>query len=241
APAPVAAPPPADTTPAAQPADPTRWVLPVLAGLLLLGIVAFVLARRRRRDDVVYDESEDARYDEPVAEPIIAAAPVAPVVAAAAAEPELRRPWLDVQLEPVRAGVEGAEAVVEFALKVDNRGGAPARDVRVSAFMLQSGASEAESGLIANEMPPVTIAAGETKQVESAVALPTDRVEGDAVLPVVVAEIRYTLPDGSEGHTSASFAVGVPDGEELAHFAVANPSGLHDDVVARQMGEPEMA
>jgi hypothetical protein len=197
---------------------------------LLLGVVAFVLARRRRRVDDVYEES----HDEPMAAPV--AAP--PAVAAG----DWGRPWLDLALQPVRAGVEGKEAVVEFALKVDNHGVAPARDVRVSAFMLQAGASDAERNLIApKEMPPVEIAPGETKQVETAVALPTDKVEGDSVLPVVVADARYRLPDGSEGRTSATFAVGVPDGEELAHFAVDNPSGLHDDVVARPMGEMEKA
>jgi hypothetical protein len=133
-------------------------------------------------------------------------------------------------------------AVVLGALSVDTRGGAAARDVRVSAFMLQAGATEAERSLIApREMPAVTIAAGESKQVESAVALPTGRVRGDAVLPVVVADARYTLPDGREGRTSARFAVGVPDGEELAHFAVDNPSGLHEGVVARSLGEMEQA
>jgi hypothetical protein len=205
-------------------------LLPWIVGALLLaGIIAFVVARRRRREEVYYENDVVA----PVAEPVVAAP-----VAAFASE----RPWIDLALEPVRAGVEGNEAVVEFALRVDNRGAAAAHDVRVSAFMLQAGASEAERSLIApKEMPAVTIAAGETKQVETAVALPTAKVEGDAVLPVVVADARHTLPDGSEGHTSASFAVGVADGEELAHFAVNNPSGLHEGVVARALGEMEQA
>ena len=73
------------------------------------------------------------------------------------------------------------------------------------------------------------------------VALSTEKVEGDAVLPVVVADARYLLPDGSEGRTSATFAVGVPDGEELAHFAVDNPSGLNEGVVAKPLGEMEKA
>jgi hypothetical protein len=239
--APAVAPAPAPTAlPAAPaPAQPAahrsiRSILPWLViALVVLGIAAFAFTRRRR--DEFYEET----YDEPVVEPVAAAAPVA------ADEGGLRRPWIDLALEPVRAGVEGDEAVVEFALKVDNRGGAPARDVRVSAFMLQAGASEAERTLTGSDAahvaPPVTIGAGESKQVETAVALPTGEVEGDAVLPVVVADARYTLPDGSEGHTSASFAVGVPDGEELAHFAVDNPSGLHDDVVARPLGEMEKA
>jgi hypothetical protein len=204
----------------------------------VLAIAAFALFRSRRRRDV-YD-LEDAAA-EPVA-PAMAAEPVAPAMAVPVAAAAESRPWIDLALQPVRAGVEGDKAVVQFALKVDNRGASPARDVRVSAFMLQAGASEAERHLIQpKRMPPVEIGPGETKRVETAVALPTAKVEGDAVLPVVVADARYTLPDGSEGHTSATFAVGVPDGEELAHFAVDNPSGLHDDVVARPVGEMEKA
>jgi hypothetical protein len=146
-------------------------------------------------------------------------------------------------MRPRRAGVSGEDARVEFELTVGNRGPVAAEDVRISTWMLASGATEAERALIEPhdhaDTPSVTIAAGEERTVEASVALPTARVEGDAVLPVVVADARYRLPDGSEGRTSASFAVGVPDGEELAYFAVDNPSGLHDDVVARPIGEPE--
>jgi hypothetical protein len=35
--------------------------------------------------------------------------------------------------------------------------------------------------------------------------------------------------------------VGLPDGEELAHFAIHTPSGLHEGVEARALGEPERA
>ena len=77
------------------------------------------------------------------------------------------------------------------------------------------------------------------KRIEASVELATADVEGDSVLPVVVAEARYRLPDGSEERTSVSYAVGVPDGEELAHFAIENPSGLHEEVEARALGEAE--
>ena len=141
------------------------------------------------------------------------------------------------------AGVSGDDARVEFELTVDNRGPVAAEDVRISTWMLAAGSSEAEQALIqpsdSADTAPVTIAAGQARTVEASVALPTSQVEGDAVLPVVVADARYRLPDGSEGRTSASFAVGVPDGEELAHFGIDNPSGLHEDVVARPLGEPE--
>jgi hypothetical protein len=173
---------------------------------------------------------------EPIAEPVEAIAPVA------AAAPQ-GRPQIDFSMRPVRAGVQGTDARVEFELSVDNNGAGAAEDVRVSTWLLASGATEAERALIAPgdhaDTPPVTIPAGETRTMQAAVGLSTADVDGDAVLPVVVADARYRLPDGSQGHTTARFAVGVPDGEELAHFAIDNPSGLHEGVVARELGEIE--
>lgn len=185
----------------------------------------------------------------PAAEPAIAveaAAPAAAAIPMAAGEPRL-----DLLMHPVRAGVTGGEARVEFALAVENQGSAPARDVRVSTFLVAAGpdqASEMERLLIehdeesrAADLPEVTIEPGSGQRIETALSLPTGGLADDAVLPVVVAEARYRRPDGSEGRTSASFAVGVPDGEELAHFAVDHPSGLHEGVVARELGEVERA
>jgi hypothetical protein len=232
-PPPVAQTPPPQILPEAVPIAPVEQdrasILPwLLAGLLLVGALAF-FALRRRRTTAVYDE---------VREPALAPA-VVPVVDAA----PTGRPELALTMRPVRAGVTGEGARVEFELTVDNRGPVAAEDVRISTWMLGSGASEAERVLIEPrdhaDTAPVTIGAGQARTMEASVALPASEVEGDAVLPVVVADARYRLPDGSEGRTSASFAVGVPDGEELAHFAVDNPSGLHDDVVARPLGEPE--
>ena len=169
-------------------------------------------------------------------------------IPAAAAAAEAGRPWLDLALRPVRAGVEGADARVEFELAVENEGNAAAEDVRVSAWMFPAGAaqeSESERMLIEGAaepaLPPTTIEAGAGKKIEAAVELSTAEVAGDSVLPVVVAEARYRLPDGSEGRTAVRFAVGVPDGEELAYFATDNPSGLHEGVVARPLGEVEKA
>jgi hypothetical protein len=175
------------------------------------------------------------------AEPAAAAGPVAAAAPPLAAEEG--RPELDLVFRPVRAGVTGEDAVVEFELEVDNLGSAPARNVRVSTWMFAAGGSAAERALIdhgdADDLPP--IAPGAAGHLASSVALPTASVESDAVLPVVVAEARYRLPDGSEACTSATYAVGVPDGEDLAHFAIDNPSGLHDEVVAWKMGETENA
>ena len=167
-----------------------------------------------RRHDGVHDGV-------PAAAAAGAAAAGAGAGAAAAESAETGRPKLDLLMKPVRAGVTGNEAHVEFELAVTNHGDAAARDVRVSTWMVAAGASsEMERSLIehpeAETLPDTTIEAGAGRRIETEVTMSTSGVEGDAVLPVVVAEARYRLPDGSEGRTSASFAVGVPDGEELA-------------------------
>jgi Meckel syndrome type 1 protein len=162
-------------------------------------------------------------------------APVSPAAPTAQGAPEI-----DLSMRAIRAGMQADGARVEFELTVGNSGSVPAEDVRVSTWMLAAGASETERALIAPadhaDTPPVTIPAGETRTLQAAVGLTSAEVTGDAVLPVVVADATYRLPDGSTGHATARVAVGVPDGEELAHFSVDNPSGLHEGVVARELG-----
>ncbi|HEX2762463.1 MAG TPA: hypothetical protein VHM92_01285 [Allosphingosinicella sp.] len=231
---------PAAVAPAPQPqAARTPSVLPwVLGGLLILGLAAFLLLRRRRRTAVVedydraYDEPAVAAAPEPEASPVLAAAPLA--AAAPAGQPRI-----ELSMRPIRAGVGEKDARVEFQLTLDNLGNADAEDVRVSTWMLASGSSEMERALIEPrdhaDTPPATIGAGEARTVEAAVAMPRGEVHGDSILPVVVADARYRLPDGSEGRCTATFAVGVPVEGELAHFDAENPSGLHEDVEARAL------
>jgi hypothetical protein len=223
--------------PAPQPDRSTAlWPWLLLGALAVVGLLVFALRRRR---SVVRDEVYET-------EPETMVAPEPEVVAAPAAVAEMGEPEIELGMEPVRAGVAGDGARVEFRLTVGNRGSGPAEDVRVSTWMLAAGSSDMERSLIepradAADTPPVTIPAGESRTMEAAVALPTSEVEGDALLPVVVADAAWRGPDGAEHHTRRSYAVGVPDGEELAHFDTENPSGLHEGVVAQALGEPEHA
>ncbi|HEX8532695.1 MAG TPA: hypothetical protein VF662_00845 [Allosphingosinicella sp.] len=257
APPPVAAIPPADVPPAAAPApeaaapaaapapapetrrqDTPVWPWLLAAGLAVAGLL-YLLSRRRRRTD----EADHVAYAAPVAaveprpEPVAAAAPAA---AAAAGD----RPWIDIKMRPVRAGVGEDAARVQFQLDIQNTGSVHASDVRIATWMLPGGAepTEVERMLIQRpaeaERRETELAPGEKARLETEVALPREGLH-DAILPVVVADARYTLPGGGEGRTSASFAIGVPDGEELAMFDVENPSGLHDGVEARPHGTPK--
>jgi hypothetical protein len=241
-PVPIAAEPAAgvDTVAPAPAPQPSRvaamWPWLLLGALLVAGLLVFALRRRRR---TVYDDVYQT-------EPETMVAPQPEVVAVPAAVADSGEAEIELGMEPVRAGVAGGDARVEFRLTVGNRGSAPAEDVRVSTWMLAAGSSEMERALIepradAADTPPVTIGAGESRTMEAAVALPRSAVEGDSLLPVVVADAAWRAPDGRERHTRMSYAVGVPDGDELAHFDVENPSGLHEGVVAQALGEPEHA
>lgn len=231
--------PPATVTSTVETEDSRDSLLPwLLGGLLLLGALAFYALRGRRRTTV-----HDVRDYEPAPAPAVVPVAAVPLHAPVETVVPTGRPELELSMRPRRAGVSGDDARVEFELTVGNTGSVAAENVRISTWMLAAGSSEAESALIVPrdhaDTPPVTIGAGESRTMEASVALATAEVEGDAVLPVVVADARYRLPDGSEGRTSASFAVGVPDGEHLAHFGIANPSGLHEGVVAKPLREPQ--
>jgi len=158
------------------------------------------------------------------------------------------RPWLELMMRPMRAGTNRDDAVVEFELTVGNAGDVPAKDVRISTWMFAAGSaqdSEMERMLIE---PPadatvseVTIAPGDGTRIEAAIALPTAHEAGGSVLPVLVADARYTLADGSEGRTSASFEIGLARGDDIEGFSTARPTGMHEDIDARLHAEPQHA
>lgn len=245
-------------TPASADARTSWWPFAAGAAILAILIGAIVAVRRRRDEDEIYDDEPayaepvfaEAVYEAPATQPVadplplpvemaVAEADAADMEAlAATSDPHPDRPWLEFLMRPVRAGADEDAARVEFELTVGNTGDVPARDVRVSAWMVAAGAAtDMERSLIE---PPagaahseLSLAPGDGAKVEAKVALATQ----GAVLPVVVADARYRLPDGSEGRTAASFAIGRSGREGLEPFTA--DSGLHDDVEARLHGEPE--
>jgi len=210
-------------------------------------------------------EPEYLRRTTPVSaaavEPIIAApdavemsTPPADEVAqlTAGTAPVAERPWLEFAMRPVRAGTNVDEALVEIELTVGNAGSAPARNVRISTFLLSSDPNGSEMERLLVNPPadgttdPVTINPGEGKRIDATLALlKSDMGENlpDAIRPIIVADARYTLEDGSEGRTSASFVVGVtPEegGPGLEPLELSR-SSMHDNVGAELRGEPQHA
>lgn len=166
----------------------------------------------------------------------------------AASDAPVGRPWLELMMRPMRAGTNRDDAVVEFELTVSNAGDVPARDVRISTWMFAAGSaqeSEMEQLLIdppaGAKLSEVTLAPGDGTRIEAAIALPTDHGVDGSVLPVLVADARYTLPGGGEGRTSASFEIGLARGEAIEGFSTDRPTGMHEDIDARLHAEPQHA
>lgn len=203
---------------------------------------ASTLVRRVSRPDTGAAAEAVPTLEPPLAAEL-AGAPMTAAPIAAAATADRGRPRLELRVRPLRAGVGGDAASVEFELRIDNRGNGPARDLGIATWIYAAGAgepSEAERRLI--EHPAngriEEIGAGESRRLQTTAALPVARIDGDSVLPVVVIDIRYRRNDGKEERSTAQFAVGVPLDGELAHFDLENPSGLHDGVEARPIGAP---
>jgi hypothetical protein len=180
-------------------------------------------------------EAKLAEADEAVLEHVVdAPAPVA------------NRPWLELGLRPVRAGTSEEEALVDIELTVGNSGDTPARDVRISTFLLADAeTSEMEQLLTSHgpaaDVPPVTIDAGDGTRVDAHLAVPKGEL-GRTFNPVVVAEARYRLPDGREGRTSAAFRIGraAPAANGVGPIGATRPH-LVEDLEAELLGTPAHA
>lgn len=160
--------------------------------------------------------------------------------------PVSNRPWLELGLRPVRAGTSEDEALVDVELTVGNSGDMPARDVRIATFMLaDADGSEMENLLtgrgVDTAVPPMTIAPGDGTRVDAHLAVPKGEM-GRVFNPVVIAEARYTLADGSEGRTSAAFRIGrtSPTMEGVGPIGASRPH-MVEGLEAELLGTPERA
>jgi hypothetical protein len=186
------------------------WAILGLALAAIVGLIAFLVLRRRRRSETdTFDYEEEAVATEPqpvIAPTMVAAAPLVPETLAVIDQP-VARPWIDIGLRPIRAETDGA---LDVEVTVSNSGEVEASDVRVSTWMLNAGSSDGEQALIDArsdaQVATVDVAAGAEQAVDTRVSLP----EGTSS-PLLVAEARYPLPSGGEGRIAATFEIAVGD------------------------------
>jgi hypothetical protein len=163
-----------------------------------------------------------------------------------AVAPVSQRPWIELGLRPVSAGTSEEEAMVDFELTVGNSGDTEARNVRISSFMLAEEAEGTEMERMLMEhrtdpiVPPVSIEPGDGTRVDAHLAVPKGEL-GRTFNPVVVAEARYTLPDGSEARTSAAFRIGRPAYEGGIGAIGSSRPHMVEDLAAELYGQPEHA
>lgn len=160
--------------------------------------------------------------------------------------PIANRPWLEFSMRPVRAGTTSDEALVEIELTVGNAGSVAADDVRISTFLFAAApanAADVEKLLLEHgdaSANPVSIAAGEGTRVDATLALPK-RDLAALFNPVIVADARYRLADGSEGRTYASFTIGMMQEDGALGALKNNRPSMHEDIEARLYGTPQHA
>jgi hypothetical protein len=219
------------------------------------------VARSEPRKEPEYLRRAAPGVEAAVMEPVVAApdavemsTPHADEVAelTAGTAPVAERPWLEFAMRPVRAGTNVDEALVEIELTVGNAGSAPARDVRISTFLLSSDPDGSEMERLLVNPPadattdPVTIKPGEGKRIDATLALLKSEMgenPPDTIRPIIVADARYTLEDGSVGRTSASFVVGVTpeEGGPGLDPLELNRASMHENVGAELRGQPQHA
>lgn len=129
------------------------------------------------------------------------------------------RPWVEVELVPDRALVDGDGAAIAFEVWLANSGNAPARDVIIEACLLNAGEGQDSQlnqffGQSPQSSDAIPVIAPMAKvALRSAVRLPRPDIqeydiEGRKIfVPLVAVSVRYRW-SGGHGQTGAGFLVG---------------------------------
>ncbi|WP_294321105.1 hypothetical protein [uncultured Sphingomonas sp.] len=243
APAPVATATPVAVAPA--PADDSLpWWVWFIGGMAVASGVAFALARRRTAD-VRYEPAPmlapepvppvvpPVAAPKPAPVPAPARPPVAPVAPPPAPVAPTAGPFLEFQLAPLRVGLEGDRALLDFDLTVGNPASMPVAEVRIATLLITANARQDEqiAAFFENAdkrgLDPFPLAAGERRNLEATMALPREAVnfvnasDRAFFVPMIAIDARYRWEDGRESRTTAAFMVGpaAPQGKLAPIFA----------------------
>ncbi|KQN36553.1 hypothetical protein ASG37_13230 [Sphingomonas sp. Leaf407] len=264
-PEPVATPEAATSVPASDNAAMPWWVW-FLAGIAVAGVVALIATRLRRRPRVETVEDVAPVAPQPVAPPLaapeppapipapvapIAPAPVrAPAVPAAPVVAEPPRGFLEFQLAPLRVGTDADNALLDFDLTVGNPTSIGVEEVRIATLLLTANPRQDDqlAAFFGNTEPrgldPFALPAGQRRHLEATMALPkaalhvvTSR-ERPFFVPLMAIDARYRWSDGRISRTTAAFLIGptLPSGK-LAPIFMDKGDRMIDRLEARLHGE----
>lgn len=200
--------PPEVTTPPVAAGDPevvsetpvssTPWLAIAAVAALIIAGLAFFFRRRSRREDYEVSHASYVPTDE-------TGAPVPEVDLA-------ERPWIRLALQPTKAESHGDEQTVDYQLIVENEGSIPARDVRVSSFLTGIAGASPSDALRGEQSQThhIDVEPGQSVPLRGTVTV------RDGVDPKIVADARYALPNGGEGHLAALFGIDTSNDEPEA-------------------------
>jgi MYXO-CTERM domain-containing protein len=195
-----------ETTRTATTGSPWMWIVGGI--VVLLAIAGLLLGRRRRpvddNDAIAYAPTIIAPVAAPAPMPMAEAMPVIEEASAPAVAASDARPWIRMTLEPTATETHGDASIMTYQLIVENEGPVDARDVQVSSFLLRDASSSPMEDALIRATPlrgRIDVPSGGSVRVEASVVV-SDEKEAK-----IVADARYPLPDGGEGHLAARFAV----------------------------------
>ena len=157
------------------------------------------------------------------------------------------RPWVEVNMRPLRCTVTEAEVTFEFELDLFNSGSAPARDILVEAVMVNAGENQDQDlaaffsrppgpGQRIDVIAPLSRTAFTTQVVVSRDHVRVVDMGGRQVFVPLLAFNAFYRRGTGEGQSSVTYLVGpAAKGEKLAPFRVDLGPRMFDALAARML------
>jgi hypothetical protein len=195
----------------------------ILLGGLGLGVVGYALFTRHRA-------AQRGALSLPA--PAMAATPQPQAPRVPRPDP-VPRPWLDIELTPERTTADPDESAVDFELRIHNKGGSTASNIRLQAKLFCSTPDQDKQIAAFHRMKPgehrtldiPDLPAGQELRLKGRVDIQRDqikvlRVEGRLLfIPLVAVNAFYGWGSGRTGQTSKSFLVGRETAEATDKMA----------------------
>lgn len=183
----------------------------ILLGGLALGLVGYTLLTRRR----------SARRTLALPAPAVGAA-AEPVAPRAPRPDPVPRPWLEVELVPERTTADPEESAVEFELRLHNKGGSTASNIKLQAKLFCSTPEQDKEIAAFHRKRPgehrtlsiPDLPAGQELRLKGRVDIKRDQIKVLRVedrllfIPLVAVNAFYSWGSARSGQTSKSFLVG---------------------------------